>query len=132
MSTQTQREECPTAWERERDSPLAPLFISVIALPELFSQNFSLVLNCRGIKADSIHLQIFDGRKDFQNVLSVPFAKQVTLKQKAALPAGFYAVAADTTMLFTLLISEEKKQHSVYPFIHMWMFGLFLHFGYCE
>lgn len=89
---------------------LALFFISVIALPELFSQNFSLVLNCRGIKSDSIHLQIFDGRKDFQNVLSVPFAKQVTLKQKAALPVGFYAVAADTTMLFTLLISEEKKQ----------------------
>ena len=89
---------------------LVLFFISVIALPELFSQNFSLTLNCRGIKSDSLHLQTFDGRKEFHNVLSVPFARQATLKQKAMLPAGFYAVAADTTILFTLLISEEKRQ----------------------
>lgn len=89
---------------------LVLFFVTVIALPTLCAQNFSLVLSCRGIKADSIHLQTFDGRKEFKNVLSVPFAGQVTLKQKTALPAGFYLVAADTTALFTLLISEEKKQ----------------------
>ena len=85
-------------------------FISVIALPGIFAQGFSLTVNCQGIKADSIHLQQFDGKKDFSNVLSVVFAEKATLKQKAALPAGYYSVAADTNYLFTLLISEEKKQ----------------------
>ena len=85
-------------------------FISVITLPGIFAQGFSLTVNCQGIKADSIHLQQFDGKKDFSNVLSVVFAEKATLKQKAALPAGYYSVAADTNYLFTLLISEEKKQ----------------------
>ena len=89
---------------------LVLFFISVIALPEIFAQGFSLTINCQGIKADSIHLQQFDGKKDFSNVLSVVFAEKTTLKQKAALSAGYYSVAADTNYLFTLLISEEKKQ----------------------
>lgn len=86
------------------------LLFSVITLPEIFAQGFSLTINCQDIKADSIHLQQFDGKKDFRNVLSVPYAKEVTLRQKAVLTAGYYSVAADTNYLFTLLISEEKKQ----------------------
>ena len=85
-------------------------FISVITLPGIFAQGFSLTVNCQGIKADSIHLQQFDGKKDFSNVLSSVYTKQVTLKQKAILPAGYYRLMADTNYLFTLLISEEKKQ----------------------
>lgn len=96
----------------------------VLACTTLFlhAQNFSLTINSHDTKADSIHLQDikrvkisdankrFDGEILYRDILSAPCGDKVVLKQKAILKPGYYRVMADTSLLFELLVSDEKKQ----------------------
>lgn len=88
-------------------------FVLTIFIFSAYSQGLTLKINSKNITADSLHLQQFDGRKNFKNVISIPYSAKATFKQKRALPAGYYQVCGDTNLLFELLISDNKKENFV-------------------
>lgn len=73
------------------------------------AQNFSLTINSKGIRTDSLHFQVFDKKKDFKSLISVPYSEKAVLKNKEKMAPGYYQVSADSSVLFSVLISEEKK-----------------------
>lgn len=77
----------------------------------IYGQGFTLKINSNGMTFDSVYLQRFDGHRDYRNLLAAPFRPQTTLKQKKALPAGYYQVSGDEQYLFSLLISDEKEEN---------------------
>lgn len=87
------------------------IIIFALTLLPLYSvaQGFTLTVNS-SIHADSLHLKMFDGKRDFCDTLSVPFSAKTVLKSKSVLRPGHYQVYADTSLLFDLLISEQKRQ----------------------
>lgn len=87
--------------------------LSLLVCSSVFlqAQNFVLNINSTGIKADSIHFQVFDKKRDFKDSIVIPFSEKAVVKQKGIMPAGYYRVMADSNMLFELLISENKKQN---------------------
>ncbi len=82
----------------------------VLLLPFVcVAQNFSLTLTSKSVKADSLHFQSFDKKKNFVSIISVPYSEKAVLKQKEKLAPGFYRVTGDSVVLFDVIISEEKK-----------------------
>ena len=84
----------------------------ILLMPLYFyAQQFSLTVNSKNIQADSIHIQAFDAKKNFQSILSAPYSENTVIKQKEKLAPGLYRVTCDSTEIFDLLISEEKRQN---------------------
>lgn len=86
------------------------------------AQNFALTINSSGLKADTLRLetfkrvkitdehQRFEGEIIYENVAVTPYTGNAVIKQKKPLKPGYYRVMGDSSLLFELLISEEKKQ----------------------
>lgn len=78
-----------------------------------YSQSFTLKIHSQQLPYDSLKLQKFDSHKGYTTLITQPYSAQVVFKQKKALPAGYYEVKGDSTLLFHLLISDEKKENYV-------------------
>ena len=87
------------------------LFLLLLMPLYFYAQHFSLTVNSKNIQADSVHIQAFDAKKNFQNILSAPYSENTVIKQKDKLAPGLYRVTYDSTEIFDLLISEEKRQN---------------------
>ncbi len=92
------------------------LAIAAIAFPLLLSaQNFTLTIQVENAElgADSLRLRAFDGKKKYKTLAVCPVSSKMILKVKDKLAPGLYKVERDTNELFTVLISEEKKQNII-------------------
>ncbi len=91
---------------------LGLILILILSIPVCaFSQNFSIKVNSHNLGYDSLHLQCFDGKKDFVNQISVSYSSNAVLKQKKELEPGIYRILGDSTRLFDFLISTKKQQN---------------------
>lgn len=89
------------------------LIITLLLPFSCLAQNFSITINSSNLKADSLHLKEFDGKKDFKDMTAAPATSKCVLKLKDKIKPGMYQLCADTNILFDLLISSEKKQNLI-------------------
>ena len=91
---------------------IVPFLTLLFVFPLLIvAQNFTLTINSKNLTADSLRVRAFDGKKAYTTLAVAPYSATTVLKMKDKIPAGLYKIQKDTTDLFDLLISEEKKQN---------------------
>ena len=83
----------------------------------LYSQGLDIKLKIEGVECDSIFLQTFDTKAGFRNLMGVPYSPKAEFKAKKPLKPGIYFLAADSTGMAEILISDEQNQKFAICFI---------------
>ena len=82
----------------------------LFATANLYSQGYEIKVSLTTKHYDSLHLQAFDGKKDFKDLQVLPYAKTVVFKGKKSLDPGIYLLEGDTVGITEILISDSKSQ----------------------
>ena len=72
---------------------------------------FAITVKIEGKQYDSLAILSFSYAKQYQPLLTSPFASEVVFKGKEALPSGFYLLTGDQEALTYLIISDDQSQH---------------------
>ena len=86
------------------------LSLILFATANLYSQGYEIKVSLTTKHYDSLHLQAFDGKKDFKDLQVLPYAKTVVFKGKKSLDPGIYLLEGDTVGITEILISDSKSQ----------------------
>ena len=98
------------------------LLFAILSPLWLCGQKLTLTVNSSAPRGDTLHLQRiqrvqltdehqrFEGSIVYRDVAALPYTAKAVFKPKEKLAAGYYQVTVGDTLLFPLLISENKSQ----------------------
>jgi thiol-disulfide isomerase/thioredoxin len=75
------------------------------------SSGYQIRIKTEEIETDSIFIKAYNVKnKKFENLISIKFEKDITIKDKTPFEAGIYVIEADSAIITEFLISDEKNQ----------------------
>ena len=87
------------------------LFFSALIFFSCAQPGYQVRIKTENIEADTLFVKSYDVQsKKFNNLYSLKFEKDVTIKDKTPLTPGIYIIEADSTILSEFLISDDKNQ----------------------
>jgi len=85
------------------------MFGNALLLPA--NSGYNITLKIEGKQYDSVAIQSFTYEKQYQPLLTLPFASEIVFAGKEALPPGLYLLTGDKTPLTFFIISDSQTQH---------------------
>ena len=85
-------------------------FLLCVLTSNLCAQGYEIKVTLATKHYDSLRLQAYDGKKGFEDLQVLPYAKTVVFKGKKSLDPGIYLLEGDTVGITEILISDSKSQ----------------------
>lgn len=81
-----------------------------LCLPFYGFGQLEIRLKLSGTPCDSVKLQSYHWQKKYGTNIALPYHEEVVFKTQKALEPGVYSITADTTTIFSIILSDAKKQ----------------------